>query len=142
MRSSVSGMVSALVLALGTGGPAHADEVRRSTSRSSASTVGLGLLALSLASAGLGVAGLASATDARAVLAPYVLSGGASQSPEAAVALDARQSTGVALAIGGLAGAGACLVAAIVLLVADTPSPAIAWVPTAGGGVLSYSLPW
>lgn len=101
------------------------------------SGLGLGFLAVGLGAIGLGLGGLLGANDAAYHLSFY----GTPTALEADgyAALKARLEGSTALAAAGFLGGAVALTAGITFIMLDGPAPAVAFVPTAQGGVLVFS---
>lgn len=129
-------LLLAAALALGST-PVRAEEAAP-RQRGFLSGLGLGLLTGGLLGLGAGTAGLLNANEGYDRLIGY---GGTVSADESATvtALQQKLWGGTALAAVGFVGGGLALGAGIVCLVLDRPVPAVAFVPTAQGGVLVFS---
>ncbi|MDP2275121.1 MAG: hypothetical protein Q8N23_13740 [Archangium sp.] len=134
----ISALLLAAVVALGAA-PVRAEDVVQPApkQRGFMTGLGMGFLIGGMASIGMGVGGLLGANDAEYHLSRY-------DSPTALEqpgydALKSRLETSTALAVTGFIGGALAIAGGITFIMLDGPTPAVAFVPTAQGGVLVFS---
>ena len=134
----ISPLLLAVVVAL-SAAPVRADEVTQPAPkhRGFMSGLGLGLLAVGIGGMGLGFGGVLGANDAAARISLYSFPTALEQDGYAV--LKARLEGSTALAAVGFVGGALAIAGGITCIMLDAPTPSVAFVPTAQGGVLVFS---
>ena len=134
----ISALLIAVVVALGAA-PVRAEEVVQPApkQRGFMTGLGMGFLIAGMAGIGMGVGGLLGANDAAYHITRYD-SPTALEQPGLEV-LKSRLETSTALAAAGFIGGVLAIAGGITFIMLDAPTPSVAFVPTAQGGVLVFS---
>lgn len=134
----ISALLLAVVVAL-SAAPARAEEVTQPATKQRGFTTGLGLgfLAVGIAGMGLGLGGLLGANDAAYRISRYEVP--TAPERDGYEVLKSRLESSTALAAAGFIGGALAIAGGITCIMLDAPTPSVAFVPTAQGGVLVFS---